>query len=197
MTDVSRETKDRLLAFQKIVEKWNPKINLIGPSTLSDFTNRHVHDSLQLLDAAPEDPETWVDLGSGGGFPALVLAIACVDRPTSFSLIESDQRKAAFLRAACRDLGLEKVIVLAERIELAQPRSAQVVSARALAPLPRLIDYVARHMRPNGVALLPKGRGWHDELLAARAIWKFRCEAIPSKTDPEAAILKISGVTHA
>lgn len=195
--DVSRETADKLGLFGELVRKWNPRINLVSPATLDALEARHVADSVQLVALLAEAPLHWVDLGSGGGFPGIVASIILRDEPTRFTLIESDQRKAAFLRAACRTLDLSHVAILTTRIEEASPQHADVVSARALAPLDRLMPLVRRHLSANGVALLPKGRNWAAEVEAARCDWQFQYRSFPSKTDPEAVILKISGVSHA
>ena len=139
---------------------------------------------------------SWLDLGSGGGLPGLVVAAALGDT-TSVTLIESDGRKCAFLRTAAREMGLDNVTVVNERIEAVSAQAAEVVSARALASLPSLLHFVMRHISPNGVALLPKGRGWREEITAAQLDWQFHYEPLPSMTDPEAVILKISKVSRA
>ena len=148
---------------------------------------RHFDDCRQLVDLAGP-VERWVDLGSGAGFPALVVAI---HRPiTRVICIESDQRKAIFLREVIRQLSLNAE-VLAQRIEDAIPLRAPVVSARALAPLDRLLDHVERHMAPDGEALLMKGTKWKEELELAQRSWHFSYEAIQSSTNPDAVVMKI------
>ena len=115
--DVSRETYDNLRAFEELVRKWTVKINLISPTTIGQIWDRHIVDSVQVWAQAPENATSWVDIGSGGGFPGIVLAILAKElRPEmAFTLIESDQRKCAFLRTAARELGLN-VKVLSEQI---------------------------------------------------------------------------------
>lgn len=196
MTDVSRETSDRLAIFEQLLLKWTPRINLIAPSTESKVTERHINDSLQLLDQLEVPPAIWADIGSGGGLPGLVVAAALHER-TNITMIESDARKCAFLRAAARAMGLANVEIINQRIEAAAPQNAEVVSARALAPLDRLLALVVRHLSPQGVALLPKGRGWKDEIAAAERDWQFHFDALPSRTDQDAVILKISKVSRA
>ena len=188
---VPRGTIEQLTAFADLVRKWNPKINLVAKSSLDELWHRHIVDSLQLALLAP-DATTWSDLGSGGGFPGVVLAIA---RPaTHFTLIESDQRKAAFLTVARQSLSLANLTVLAKRIDQVEPQGADVVSARALAPLPDLLAHVHRHLDEQGLAVLPKGRGAADETAAARQLWDFQVETRASMTDAEASILLIRNI---
>lgn len=197
MNSVSRETDELLNRYSDLVNQWNRRINLVAPSTLSDFRNRHIEDCLQLVDLIEEPSGHWVDMGSGGGLPGIVLATAMRDKPVRFTFMESDQRKGAFLRAALREMGLTNSTIRTERIEAIEPMSADYISARALAAMPSLLDYVHRHLSKNGVALLMKGRTWRDECAAARKIWQFDLTDFASRTDSEAAILKVTGVSHA
>jgi 16S rRNA (guanine527-N7)-methyltransferase len=195
--DVSPGTLERLEAFEALAGRWTEKINLIAPSTVPDLWNRHIADSAQLWPLRPEGTRTWADLGSGGGFPGLVIAILAAEAGApQVTLIESDQRKCAFLRTAARELGI-KPTILDQRAEAAPPQSAAVVSARALAPLPTLLPLVTRHLAPGGTALLLKGRDHAAELDAARAAgWTFTAEALPSATDPAARILRLRDLAH-
>lgn len=195
--DVSRETLERLKLFQELIRKWNPRINLVAPGTIDDLWTRHIEDSLQIVPHVTEDHGLWVDIGSGGGFPGIVLAVALADRTLEFRLIESDQRKATFLRTAIRELGLGKAAVLTQRIEQAQPQNANFVSARALAPLPRLMPYLARHLARDGIAWLMKGQAWQSEIIEAKDEWSFDVKSFESATQSGAAILQIRNVTHA
>lgn len=190
-TDVSRETFERLEAYVALIEKWNPKINLVSKPSLPEVWDRHIWDSAQLFDIDVEGL-TWADFGSGGGLPGIVLAIlAKAHRPDmQFHLVESDQRKCAFLRNATREIGLN-VKVHAERIELLDPIGANVISARALTDLNGLLEFVERHSAENGIAILPKGETWEKEILQAQENWSFEYEEITSKTNNNAAILKI------
>lgn len=185
---VSRETSERLDLLAALVRKWTPRINLIAPATVAELESRHIADSLQLWDLRPATPRNWIDLGSGGGFPGLVIAACAPDLPVT--LVESDQRKAVFLRTAAREMGLAPDVICA-RIEAVPPRPFDVVSARALAPLDRLLPLARPFVAPGGVALFPKGRGADSELTAARAGWHIRAEAIPSRTDPAGTILRL------
>ncbi|MGY6548186.1 MAG: 16S rRNA (guanine(527)-N(7))-methyltransferase RsmG [Roseinatronobacter sp.] len=195
--DVSRETLDKLEHYSDLLARWNPKINLVAPSTLSDAWERHFADSAQVLALAPKDAGSWVDLGSGGGFPGLVCAILGAELmpDCKFALIESDQRKAAFLMTVVRDVKLP-ITVHAERIERIAPAGAEVVSARALAPLSQLLVFVTRHLSPSGVALLQKGKGHAEELATAQQEWQFKETSTPSQTDEQARVLILKDITR-
>jgi 16S rRNA (guanine527-N7)-methyltransferase len=196
--DVSRETQSKLEAFEQLVRKWNPAINLVSKASLSSLWSRHIVDSVQLFPHFPENAIDCLDVGSGGGFPGIVLAaIAAELHPAKrFTLVESDQRKATFLREASRQLGLV-VDVKSERIELLQPAAADVLSARALAPLSNLLQTAERHLAPGGVCLFPKGESHPKEIEDAQSLFNFDCKIIPSLTDPKGVILKIHGIQHA
>lgn len=191
--NVSRET-EQLAQYAALLRKWNPTINLIAPATIEEIETRHIADALQLARLAPQSTGIWVDLGAGGGLPGLVVAIA---RPElAVRLIESDQRKAAFLRTVIRELSLENTSVVCQRIESADPQNAANISARALAPLPQLMAYVSRHLMPDGHAWLMKGRNWQVEIAEARKTWSFDVKAHQSSTDSDAAILEITEIRH-
>lgn len=194
---VSRETHERLVAYEALVRKWNAKINLVAPSTLPEFNSRHIQDSIQIFDHVQFLQGNWVDLGSGGGLPGIVVSIYAQKAPLTVSLVESDQRKSAFLRTVIRELSLQNVSILTGRIENVPPLAANFVSARALAPLSVLLSMVQRHMQQDGTAIFLKGRSWKAECDEARKEWRFDVTSFPSKTDPDAAILKITGVSHA
>lgn len=196
MTDVSRETTEKLEHYARLIEKWNPKINLVARSTLQDISDRHIRDSAQLAELVGPAQGKWLDLGSGGGLPGLVAAIQYTDQPVDFHLVESDQRKATFLRTCIRELGLTRVTIHPARIESLIPAAADIVSARALAPLPLLMSYVERHLKQGGSAWLMKGENWRDELRDAEVQWRFRHVAHPSRTQKNAAILEVSDISH-
>ena len=151
-----------------------------------------------MLDLAPPDAASWCDLGSGGGFPGLVVAILAAEKRPGLqvTLIEADQRKAAFLRTVLRETGVAAQVIDA-RIEETPPQSSDVVSARALAPLAALVDLARRHLSPQGVCIFPKGARHAEEIADALELWRFDCETVPSRTDEAAVILKISELSRA
>jgi len=197
--NASPDALDRLRVYAETLALWQRKINLVAPGTLGEIWHRHFADSAQLLDLAPAAAESWIDLGSGAGFPGLVIAILLADRPPPrprIALIESDQRKAAFLGEIVRKTELASVVsvdILCTRIETAATRgmmkSADIVSARALAPLDKLIELALPLLKASGVGLFPKGRGVEAELASARRTFEFTYELVPSRTDAEAGIV--------
>ncbi|KIC24352.1 MULTISPECIES: 16S rRNA (guanine(527)-N(7))-methyltransferase RsmG [unclassified Leisingera] len=191
---VSRETFERLEIFERVIRKWNPKINLVSRSSLDELWTRHIADSVQVFRSV-DAPKHWVDIGSGGGFPGVVVALLAADETpeTKITLIESDQRKSAFLRTAARECGAS-ITVLSSRIEQVEPQSADVLSARALAGLSDLLGFAERHLAADGVCVFPKGENWKKEVDNARQQWRFELETTKSLTEPEAVILKIRGV---
>ncbi len=192
---VSRETLAQLGRYEALLRKWNPAINLVSAATLDVVWTRHFLDSAQLFEMAELKEGHWVDLGSGGGFPGLVIAILAFELPIRVTLVESDQRKAAFLATVARDLGLN-VRVLAERAEKLPPQGADILSARALAPLSTLLGFAERHLAPSGTALFPKGGAQQNEVIEAENHWTFEAQACSSRTDPAAVVLKIKGVSR-
>jgi 16S rRNA (guanine527-N7)-methyltransferase len=195
---VSRETFTALEDLKALVEKWNPAINLVSKATMDQLWDRHIVDSAQIFSVCPPNAQSWADLGSGGGFPGLVVAAIAREKMPEMrvALVESDLRKATFLRQAIRSLGLQAV-VHNERIESVEPLLADVVSARALAALPSLLGYAHRHVSAGGVSILPKGARHQEELEQARAAWTFDVDTQPSLSDPEAAILLIRNIQRA
>ncbi len=194
--NVSRETSQRLEVFENLITKWNPRINLVSRSSLDDLRQRHIADSIQVFRIAPAGT-LWLDLGSGGGFPGLIAAILAIEeRPDlKVTLIESDQRKAAFLRTAAREVGVI-CTVLSERIEHVAPVGADILTARALAPLSDLLGFAEQHLAADGTALFSKGVSWKNELETARQQWSFDVDVIESQTMPGAAILRIKGASR-
>lgn len=192
---VSRETADRIAAYVDLLKRWQKAINLIAPTTVADVWHRHVADSAQLLPLAPADALRWVDLGSGGGFPGMVLAILLTERTGArMTLVESDTRKSAFLREAAR-MTAAPVDILCMRIENATTQrkleSVDVVTARALAPLDRLLELSRPLFRPGTLGLFPKGRGVEEELRSASSRWALDAEVVTSRTDSGGRIVVI------
>lgn len=192
--DVSRETVERLQAYLALLRRWNARINLVSPRSLDQAWTRHFADSAQLWALSPR-AGPWLDLGSGAGFPGLVIAAMAAEKAPGMAttLIESDQRKAAFLAAAARTLGLAVTVVDA-RIEEVPAQNAAVVSARALAPLDSLLAMVEKHRLPSGVALFLKGETVHSEVASAGRHWRFTPRIHPSLTEPRAAIVEIGAI---
>lgn len=195
--DVSRETLERLKAYEALLNKWNPAINLVAKSTIKNAWQRHFEDSAQVYALAPKVLH-WADLGSGGGFPGLVVAILAEEQSPGLrlTLVESDRRKATFLQTVMRELDVQAK-VLPQRIEAVDPLQAGVISARALAPLDALLSHAARHLAPGGHALFLKGANHQAEIEAARENWHFSVEISPSQTDSAAVALKIGDLTRA
>ena len=182
---VSRETLERLETYEALLKQWQRTINLVAPSTLSDIWHRHFADSAQLLALAP-GAERWLDLGSGAGFPGLVLAILLAERGHGrVTLIESDTRKAAFLAEVARRVGVA-VDIQGTRIEKSATQAklgpVDVVTARALAPLPRLLELSAPYFSGPTMGLFLKGREVEAEVEAARQLWDFEPELRQSLT---------------
>jgi 16S rRNA (guanine527-N7)-methyltransferase len=191
---VSRETLSKISAFLGVLGEWRERINLIGPGEGRHIWRRHVLDSLQLTEQiGPADSEV-ADLGTGAGFPGLVLACALAGRPgASIALVEKSPRKSEFLEAAIKRADLP-ARVLTQRLEDPPPKKFDVVTARALAPLPRLLGYAQGWLKPSGKALLVKGRGAVEELTLARESWTFDVSIRPSLSSPEGQILTVSAL---
>jgi 16S rRNA (guanine527-N7)-methyltransferase len=192
LTPVSRETGERLDILARELRRWQEVKNLVGPGTLDRVWTRHIADSLQLLDLAPE-ARTWVDLGSGAGFPGLVLGIAAGERAAMHvELVESNGRKCAFLRHVVRLTGAS-VTVHQARVEAVIGRftAAEIVTARALAPLAQLLAWAEPLLTTGAAGLFPKGREVEAELTEAAKSWRFEADLVPSRTDSDARIVKI------
>ena len=187
---VSRETLDRLQIYADLLARWNRAINLVGPATLSDLWRRHMLDSAQLIPLLPtRDLLTLADLGSGAGFPGLVLALCDVGE---VHLIESDQKKTTFLREVLRETSTAATIHC-ERIESISDLQVDVVTARALAPLAELVAYAAPLMKPDGLCLFLKGQGIADELTRLPKALQDKCDRIPSRSDLSGCVLRLEG----
>jgi 16S rRNA (guanine527-N7)-methyltransferase len=187
-TGVSRETLARLKAYADLLGDWNARHNLVAKSTLPDLWHRHMWDSAQLAPLIPEPARTLADLGSGAGFPGLVLAAMRSD--LAVTLHEATTKKCAFLQAAADRMGIIVTIANA-RIEDRPPQPFDVVTARALAPLPQLLEYAHSFVRPNSVCLFLKGQNVAAELTEATKYWNMKASQIPSQTDPSGAIVTV------
>lgn len=194
LTGVSRETFERVSGYLDLLDRWRERINLIGPGEGRHLWRRHVLDSLQLVEQISSEDKSVADLGSGAGFPGLILACALAERSgASVTLVEKSPRKSEFLRAAGKELGLP-VSVLTIRLEDAPGALFDVVTARALAPLPKLLGFAASWLKPSGKALLMKGRDTATELAEAREDWTFDLSILDSQSSPEGRVLKVSSL---
>lgn len=198
---VSRETFADLVRYQQLVEKWNPTINLVSKSGIADIWFRHILDSAQLFDVVADRvkaAQSWSDLGSGGGFPGLVVAILAKHRVPFMKtiLVESDRRKSVFLAEVGRQLELN-ILVLNQRVEDVPSLSVDILSARGLASLDLLCAYGFRHLGENGVAVFPKGKNHMAEIGVARNEWDFKLVSYASHTDPTARLLILEEIQRA
>ena len=186
--DVSRETQDRLTAYVALVEKWQRRVNLVSASTLPDIWSRHIWDSAQLAPLVPEGTRRILDVGSGAGFPGLVLAALC---DAECHLVESDQKKAIFLQTVVRDCGIPAVVHTA-RIESLPSLGAEIVTARALAPMDRLLDLLADQLSAGTRCLFLKGAQAEQELATLGTRPDLSWELTPSLTNPDAFVVDLT-----
>ncbi len=194
--DVSRETEARLERFIELLFKWNSHMNLVGAGEIQRLRQRHIADSLQLLDFIPTGATSFLDIGSGAGFPGLILAMALHEWPDArFTLIESNGKKCAFLREAARVTDI-RVEVLNRRIESFRPGEIKVdiLTARALAPLDKLLGFVQPFLGINSRCLFLKGQYVDEELTRASKCWNITAQIHPSRTDPNGKILVVSDI---
>ena len=193
LVPVSRETEARLASFVALLDRWRKKTNLIADSTFPTVWTRHIADSAQVLALAPE-ARRWADMGSGAGFPGLVIAIQLAGVPGAIvHCIESDQRKCAFLREAARTAGAP-AIIHAERVEAIKPESlgpVDAVTARAFAPLPLTLKLARPWLERGAIAVFPRGESARDQIAALPEAWAYAIETLPSAVDPKAKILRI------
>jgi len=190
-TGVSRETLERLEGYAALLVKWQKAINLVARDSLGDVWRRHMLDSAAIWPLIPQNSRVLVDLGSGAGFPGLVLAIMGVPE---VHLVESDARKCAFLTEGARLFAPRPVKVHRGRIEEIEPFAADVVTARALADLNTLLGYASRFLKPEGACLFLKGRQAGDELTLATQRWTMAAERFPNPAESSGIILRIKGL---
>jgi 16S rRNA (guanine527-N7)-methyltransferase len=189
---VSRETLARLEAYAELLTRWSARINLVGRDTLADLWRRHMLDSAQLRPLVPDRARSLIDLGSGAGFPGLVLAIIGVP---GVELVEADSRKSAFLREAARIT--EAAVAIAPcRIAALSPHPVDVVTARALAPLDRLLDLACPFIADTTLCLFPKGERAAQELTLARKRWTMSVSMHDSIADPRGVVLRLHKVVR-
>lgn len=191
-TNVSRETLERCKIYVDVLKDWNSRMNLVARSTLDDVWHRHMLDSAQVYPLISQDAKTLVDLGSGAGFPGLVLAAMGVP---NVNLVESTGKKCAFLQAAANAMGVT-IKIHNSRIEALNPFVADVITARALAPLDKLLGYAQRFSGPSTQHIYLKGQHIGDELTEAHKIWNMKVDRRPSITDPRGSVLSVCEVSH-
>ena len=192
LVPVSRETLARLEAYAELLTRWSARINLVGRDTLPDLWWRHMLDSAQIHRFVPGSAESLIDLGSGAGLPGLVLAVLGVP---GVELVEADSRKAAFLREAAR-ITAAAVTIRPCRIQAVLPHPVRVVTARACAPLGRLLDLAAPFLGPDTVCLFPKGERFDEELTLARKAWTMTVSVEQSLSDRRGVILRLQQVAR-
>jgi 16S rRNA (guanine527-N7)-methyltransferase len=196
LTPVSRETAERLDRFVALLLDWQRRVNLIAPSTEPTLWTRHIADSLQLLALAP-DARVWADLGSGAGFPGLIIACALAETSGArIYLVETNTKKIAFLREAVRAVDAPAVVrgERAEDFVNAVPEAVDIVTARALAPLRDLLAKTYPLLVKGAVGLFPKGQAVEAELTEATKCWRIQATLAPSRTDPRAQIVVVRGL---
>ena len=198
--DVSRETTETLDRFVRLLKQWNQAACLVGSATVPAIWSRHVADSLQLLRYIPQRTRILLDIGSGGGIPGVILAIALADRPRlKVHLVESNQRKCAFLREAVRLLSIPAELHAArvENITIDDLSGhPDIVCARALAPLPRLFELTARFIRGGAIGVFPKGRHLGRELRQAAQFWTIDAQSCASAVEPSGFVLIVRGLAR-
>ncbi len=196
--NVSRETFDRLKLCQEALSEWQNKFNLVSKNSLEDSWNRHFVDSAQLFPLLPEKAHSLADLGSGAGFPGMVLAVMAKEKTPylKLTLIESTGKKTLYLNHLKEITGCDNVEILNQRIESIKDKKFDVITARALTALSDLLGYARPLLKKNGVCIFPKGKSYAEEIKQASAKWNFDYKTVPSVTDSESVVLIIRNLTE-
>ncbi len=191
--NVSRETYDKLKLYQQALCEWQNKFNLVSKNSLEDAWNRHFVDSAQLFSLLPPTAKSLVDLGSGAGFPGMVLAIMAEEKTPylKLTLVESINKKTVFLNYVKQVCNCSNVEIVNDRIEKVTNKKFDVVTARALIALADLLTYAYPLLKKNGICIFPKGRSFAEEIKKAQNNWTFEYQTIPSRTSPDSVILII------
>ena len=191
--NVSRETEEALLHFKNLVIEWNPTINLVSKNSISELWNRHIIDSAQIFKAFLPKDGLWLDFGTGGGFPGLVLAVLgrCLSPELRFLLVESDRRKCSFLKRVSRDLSLS-VDISNSRVESVSLGKVDYVSARAVSELNDLLFLIENIVSRETMCLFLKGRGYKKEVANAKKNWNFKLSTVKSVTSEDGKLLILS-----
>lgn len=194
--NVSRETTEKLTAFVALLTEWNAKMNLVSKNSLEDVWTRHILDSLQLIKYIPDTAESLLDIGSGAGFPAVVLAIAMQEKMPNarWILVESITKKTVYLNDVCAKLGLKNVQIENARIENLKLKNINIVTARAVAALDVLCSYVAGFADKDTKCLFLKGKTYAAEVESARQKWNFDCNVYPNTYSDDGVLLEISNL---
>ena len=194
---VSRETLEHLEHYETLVKRWSKSINLISTASVNTMWNRHILDSAQLYLNLPQKCRVWLDLGSGAGFPGLVISVLAKQFYPALHvyLVESDKRKSVFLKTVIRELLLDATVIN-DRIESADVPKADVVSARALTSLTGLLAYAYPHIKEGGCCLFLKGKNWEKEVIAAQKQWSFDLKINNSITQKGAVTLELGGISR-
>jgi 16S rRNA (guanine527-N7)-methyltransferase len=194
--NVSRETYDKLVTFVGLLKEWNEKMNLVSKNSIEDIWTRHILDSVQLVDYLPSSLNVLVDIGSGAGFPGVVLAVLLQEKnpQTKIYLVESITKKTVYLNDVCQKLMLKNVSVLNERIENGVFKNVDVVTARAVASLDTLCGYVGKIGNKNTITLLLKGRTYNEENSVACKKWTYDMDVFNNKYGADGVVLKITNL---
>lgn len=194
--NVSRETLGQLVDFTQIICEWNEKMNLVSKNSIKDIWQRHILDSLQIIDHLPYSFKNLVDIGSGSGFPAIVLAITLKEKmpDAKLMLVESITKKTVYLNDVAHRLNLQNVQVINSRVENAVFKDVDVITARAVASLDVLLGYQNKIGNSKTIGVYPKGRTYNEELAEAKKNWGFDCKQVKDKYDESSAILIISNL---
>lgn len=193
--NVSRETVAKLKAYEALVKEWNEKFNLISKSSVENIWQRHILDSVQLCQFISKEDKILCDLGSGAGFPAIVLAIISEQSFPDLKvyMVESIGKKAMFLNEVISKLNLSAEVIH-DRIEKIKLKNIDIITSRALAALPKLLEYAAPLSKQNTKFVFPKGTSWEEEVKNAKQHWSFECDAVQSQTEENAKILFIKNI---
>jgi 16S rRNA (guanine527-N7)-methyltransferase len=191
IANIPHHLQKKLLLYAELLKKWQKVINLVSPQSLENLWERHFFDCWQFFDFIPEKAKTLADFGSGAGLPGMVIALLWEGE---VHLIESDQRKAAFLRELAFHLELTNVVFHVKRIEDISLKNIDVISARAFAPLKKIFFYAQTHIHEDSLLLLAKGKNYSSELTEAQTYWDFQYEKFFSKSKAESIILKIQNL---
>lgn len=193
---VSRETLERLKAYEASLHEWQKKFNLVSNASLEDAWNRHFLDSMQLFNFIPKTARNLCDFGSGAGFPGMVLAIMAKEKTPylKVSLIESIKKKTLYLNEVNK-ITEANAVIINDRIENIPPQSFDVITSRAMASLKDLLNYTKKFFGKNTVCIFPKGKSYAEEIAEAEKFWKFDCKIVPSEMSSEGVILIITNLS--